>query len=91
MTTTEKEEKSEIEKDIRLILKEKDVNEEWRVVELLCLIDIEVSKEREKIKTIVAIMREPMPSANAHKQYNRGIREGVELIRNAVITSLNTK
>lgn len=54
-----------------------------------------VEKRNEELKVKVCIMREPMPSANDHKEYIRGMREGVELIRNAVISILqptnNTK
>ena len=38
----------------------------------------------------VAIMGEPKPSANDHKEYNSGIRKGVEIIRNEVLNLLST-
>lgn len=43
-------------------------------------------EERERVMRELSLMREPTPSANSHKEYNRGIREGVELIRNAVLS-----
>lgn len=59
-------------------------------VEVLEFINAEISRavseDRERLTFGVAVMCEPTPSANAHQEYNRGIREGVQLIRNAVIS-----
>lgn len=55
---------------------------------LIKILSLQATQVREEIITEVSMMREPMPSANDHKEYNRGMREGVELIRNAIITHL---
>jgi len=48
-----------------------------------------VSGLKEKIVIETCVLKEPIPSANDHKEYNRGMREGVELIRNVVINIIN--
>lgn len=48
-----------------------------------------VQQELKNFQFDVANMCEPLPSANDHKEYNRGIRDGVILIRNAVINLIN--
>ena len=53
--------------------------------------DLAIKETEERIVREIALMREPMPSANDHKEYNRGKREGVELIRNAVINLIRNK
>ena len=32
------------------------------------------------------MMKEPTPSANDHKEYNRGVREGFQLLRNQIVS-----
>ncbi len=64
---------------------------------------LDFSEEQQKIQSFLAsrqlallrglevevcTMREPLPSANDHKEYNRGVREGVEMIRNAVLAKI---
>jgi hypothetical protein len=41
-----------------------------------------------RVINMVSTMKEPTPSANAHREYNRGVREGVELLRNHIIEKL---
>lgn len=56
-------------------------------------IEIESAKkeERYRLSVMVSIAREPTPSAYDHKEYNRGIRKGAEMIRNAVLEIINKK
>ena len=45
---------------------------------------------RERELTIkVAISKEPSPSANDHKEYNRGIREGFQMEREYILSIIN--
>ncbi len=48
-------------------------------------------EERERIKKEVAIMKEPSPSANDHAEYNRGMREGVTLLRQHIVDLLKNQ
>lgn len=62
-----------------------------------CRLDIEEAVELhtkqqiallEAVKSYVGRISEPLPSANDHKEYNRGVRVGVELARNGIIKHL---
>lgn len=46
--------------------------------------------ERKEISREIAIISEPLPSAKDHKEYNRGVRRGVEIIRNRVVEILKS-
>lgn len=49
------------------------------------------ARVKEELRVEVALMREPMPSANDHAEYNRGVRKGVEIIRNAIVSLLTVE
>lgn len=55
---------------------------------LLYILEQTIKLEKERLLREVYIMCEPKPSGKANKYYNLGIRDGVILIRNAVVKLL---
>jgi hypothetical protein len=68
-----------------------DVNDgvEWLCTTLTTLIAEAKAEERERLTFVVANMREPLPSANDHREYVRGQRTMVEACRKHLLDVLN--